>query len=380
MLLDFDIIQNIAMGTNPVAIHNIDNTVTVTYVSEDGQMKGITADTPLGEWDDRVFDAESRISGEINIQSLHIKTIPRYKNAFVWYADGVHRIAINPDSSPLNTSDDPYRLFYGIDSEKLYMNIAQHWELVATTDHTKMKGLEDDSHTQYLNANRHALEPHQELKDGIDTLQEDVDTLQTDIDVLKETPPGTIDLTGYYLKSEIDQLLASFVPPVVAVEAQYVNWAIIGASVYNMTTKSLVASAVLADYSRGGYGTVEVKKEMTFIIKSVIAAAAVVWIGLTYDYTKSNIAIDTDGRVYDFSMKYRSDGRIYYYEAAVEKGSVAITDYTLEGKIKILSDKTVEFYHGSVLVYTSTTKASGAPLYPKCRMWNTSEVTYAKAL
>ena len=46
MVLEFEISQEIAMGTNPVAIHNIDNTVTVNYVSEDGQMKSIESETP----------------------------------------------------------------------------------------------------------------------------------------------------------------------------------------------------------------------------------------------------------------------------------------------------------------------------------------------
>jgi len=369
MLLEFEIIQDIAIGTNPIAIHNIDNTAIVSYVSENGQMKGIETSTPLGEWSNRIFKMPSRISGETNLQSLHTKTIPRYKNVFVWYADGVHRIATDPDSSPLNTSDDPYRLFYGIDSEKLYMNIAQHWEFIATTNHAEMKGLSEDSHLQYLTSTRHALEPHQDLKDEIESLQGDVEKI-------KETPPGTTDLTDYYHKSEIDSKLEALASQDPVAELQYLNWSTIGTySIFNIVTKSLSRTNIDIGYDSGGYGTTAIKNKIIFEIK----ATGGVRCGLVYDYTKNNASTDADGRIFDFFiMVSMLNNAVSFYEGAAAVGQIELATIPIIITFEILEDRTVRVYYGDVLIYTFLTKASNAPLYPKCRFWSASEISNTK--
>jgi len=185
MQLEFEITQIIAQGSNSAVIHNTDNTVSIIYKDNFGALQGLKTETSLGEWNNRIFTPLGKISGELNAKYLRSKAIPGFKSVFVWYSDGLHRIALDPDTSSINTVDDPYRLFYGIDSEKLYMNIAQRWEMVATLKHSLMSDLEKDDHPQYMNEKRHsASAAHQTIQNEINALSQAVAEIKAQLDIL----------------------------------------------------------------------------------------------------------------------------------------------------------------------------------------------------
>lgn len=59
---------------------------------------------------------------------------------------GLNKVAIWPGDFPLYGSKDPYRLYYGIDSQTLYMNVENRWSPVAYLDHDKLNNTGTLSH------------------------------------------------------------------------------------------------------------------------------------------------------------------------------------------------------------------------------------------
>lgn len=48
-----------------------------------------------------------------------------------------------------------HRIYYGTDSQKLYINLGDHWEFIATLRHGLLGELNEDTHLQYFNSVRH---------------------------------------------------------------------------------------------------------------------------------------------------------------------------------------------------------------------------------
>lgn len=58
--------------------------------------------------------------------------------------------------SDIPTADGgPFRLFYAMDTKKLYMVIFGEWQMIGTLKHGLLDGLLQDQHPQYLNDTRH---------------------------------------------------------------------------------------------------------------------------------------------------------------------------------------------------------------------------------
>lgn len=72
--------------------------------------------------------------------------------------DGLSKVAIWPGDFPLYGNNDPYRFYYGVDSETLYMNVENRWVPVSYLSHDKMRDIGTMSHDQLENAIVGALE------------------------------------------------------------------------------------------------------------------------------------------------------------------------------------------------------------------------------
>lgn len=135
MKLEFEYSQNVIAGSDPVLVHNNDNTVDLLYKTGDGKYLRALATTPLGNWKDRTFIVGDMVTAEKDMFNVRAKTITNSQTFFVWQNDGRHRIAAWPDDAPLNSPTTPYRLYFGVDSEKLYMNIADQWAFIGSPNH-----------------------------------------------------------------------------------------------------------------------------------------------------------------------------------------------------------------------------------------------------
>lgn len=161
MQLQFEIQDYIGNGHNPIMVHTPANEVYILYVDSKGDLRAYLTSTPMGSWTDRTFIDAGIVTGDKNIKYLRNTSLPAVQSVFVWKVDNMHKVAYNPNIFPAYDSKSPYRLYYGIDTEKLYMNIAERWEFIGTLRHSLMQELDEDNHPQYLNVDRHdQLERH----------------------------------------------------------------------------------------------------------------------------------------------------------------------------------------------------------------------------
>lgn len=148
MQLEFEFVQSIVQGRNPIVLHGADNNVFVVYTAADGKMKAMLTSTPLGEWEDRIFTDGGVISGEVNDTYLKSKSLTGIQNVFVWKSESSYRIALDPSAFTAEDPTSPYRLYYGTDTEKLYMNIADSWEFIASKKHELLSNIGTKSHAE----------------------------------------------------------------------------------------------------------------------------------------------------------------------------------------------------------------------------------------
>ena len=93
MQLTFEHTQPLGAGTNPACAHFATQTAQVFY-TKDGRLYAISTDTPLGEWESRVFSAPILASEDRNITHMSLKNFPHYGLYGVWWSDDRHRFAI----------------------------------------------------------------------------------------------------------------------------------------------------------------------------------------------------------------------------------------------------------------------------------------------
>ena len=102
---------------------------------------------------------EGQLVTEKNIQSYYVSVLDG-NNLVLMYTtkSGLSKVAIWPGDFPLYGNSDPYRLYYGIDSETLYMNVENRWVPVSYLSHDKMHDVGTLTHEQLESALVGALE------------------------------------------------------------------------------------------------------------------------------------------------------------------------------------------------------------------------------
>ncbi|MFA7017804.1 MAG: hypothetical protein WC239_02285 [Sphaerochaetaceae bacterium] len=160
MQLEFEFNEELTHGTMP-SVYNLPDAVLMTYVRPgDTKMYYLTAPNPDSDsainWKDDVrlylLDDTPRILAlDQNVEWPCVYYIPGVRTYLTWYSEDRHRIAMLPDDDPLYPPESPYRLYYAVDTEILYMNIAEYWQMIGTPHHNLLYDLaEGNPHPQYL--------------------------------------------------------------------------------------------------------------------------------------------------------------------------------------------------------------------------------------
>lgn len=101
---------------------------------------------------------------DINYFNIHVLD---GNNIVLFYTtnDGMTKVAIWPGDFPLYGNSDPYRFYYGIDSETLYMNVENRWVPVSYLSHDKMHDIGTMTHEQLESTIVGALQRISSLED-----------------------------------------------------------------------------------------------------------------------------------------------------------------------------------------------------------------------
>ncbi len=159
MKLKFNAVEELMPGTLP-SVYNLPNSVMLVYVDpNDDKMYYRVSPNPDGvtglRWIDDVGlqllnDDPKLISTDNDVDFPAISYAPAIRAYYTWKSGDRHRISMLPDISHPYDPDETHRLYYGVDSKILYMNISQFWEMISTLQHGLLYGLDQDHHPQYL--------------------------------------------------------------------------------------------------------------------------------------------------------------------------------------------------------------------------------------
>lgn len=144
----FEIEYTYNKRNNAAALHHPDNIFQIYYEDEEENLMMIEAPTPFGDFSDLVFTEPKIIATNFNYHDLLIRRTQRDKLWFIWDFEGDIRIAPWPDESPPYEIDDPYRLYYAVDTLKLYMNINQRWIFIGSPSHELLHKIGIHTHDQ----------------------------------------------------------------------------------------------------------------------------------------------------------------------------------------------------------------------------------------
>ena len=67
---------------------------------------------------------------------------------YLWVRNGSLRMAIIPFDGSVYSPSDIYRIYQALDTDKMYMNIADTWQFVATKNHLNLENAGTLSHDQ----------------------------------------------------------------------------------------------------------------------------------------------------------------------------------------------------------------------------------------
>lgn len=123
-----------------------------------------TAFIDKGDWQDVVLSRPLPVAPDLDVLYTDVIVLPGDdKLRIVWQTEEYHRFAVHVDDGPQHALDSPYRLYYAVDTEKLYMNISETWQFIGSP---KLNNLEDTA-------------------DILGEMSDKISALETEIDLLK---------------------------------------------------------------------------------------------------------------------------------------------------------------------------------------------------
>ena len=153
----------IASNGSCVRFLDIDDYGLIKLILEDGIIKaykGLSRDIS-GE-----FEYLKTITLASDIVSFEARSFDGTHFAIIYTtSSNINYIAIWPGDFPLYGNKDPYRLYYAVDSETLYMNVENRWIPVSYLSHDKMHDIGTMTHEQLENAIVGALQRISSLED-----------------------------------------------------------------------------------------------------------------------------------------------------------------------------------------------------------------------
>lgn len=145
MLINIEDVRIIDGGNSSAIIHNIDNTVDV-FSNENGKLTYNRGSVPLGAWNLLKLENISTTITDSDVTHIRHTSIIDTLSIIVWTDGKSHRILVIPDDLPVYDPTSPYRLYWAVDTEKLYMNLSDTWQMIGTLNHSLMNGSGKYSH------------------------------------------------------------------------------------------------------------------------------------------------------------------------------------------------------------------------------------------
>lgn len=103
----------------------------------------------MGDWSNVSIHEKSDVGYDIDVSMLTAVNIIEELVVVAWLDGNTHRIALYPNQDDnLYDPSTPYRLYYAHDTRKLYQNIADTWQYVATQDHTNLLNAGNFTHDE----------------------------------------------------------------------------------------------------------------------------------------------------------------------------------------------------------------------------------------
>lgn len=144
MLITWESSGELIQGTNAQMYQDDEGVVHLLYLPfAGGQIHESTATVSLGIWDKLEFSAPTPVAPDEGITNLTITHVTDNNIWLLWQTDKAHRFAIDPDDGEILDPTTPYRLFYAVDTEKLYMNISETWQFIGSPNVKTLEGFED---------------------------------------------------------------------------------------------------------------------------------------------------------------------------------------------------------------------------------------------
>lgn len=134
MLINIEDVNIINGGNSSAIIHNIDNTINM-FSNKDGKLTYHSGSVPLGIWNSLKLENINTTITDSDVSNIRHTSIIDTLSIIVWTDGNSHRILVIPDDLPVYDPTSPYRLYWAVDSEKLYMNISDTWQMVGTLNH-----------------------------------------------------------------------------------------------------------------------------------------------------------------------------------------------------------------------------------------------------
>jgi hypothetical protein len=150
MLINIETTQLVPAGNSAGIIHNVDNTVWM-FSEIDGKFTQSQSVAPLGNWNDMTYSNVDVLISDKNVELIRCKSITDVLNIVVWKDGNSHRILAFPDDSPLYDPTAVHRLYWAVDTEKLYMNISDTWQMIGTLKHDLLNDVGTYSHNDIDN-------------------------------------------------------------------------------------------------------------------------------------------------------------------------------------------------------------------------------------
>lgn len=95
-----------------------------------------------GDFAGLIFPTGSLLSADKGVRNIRAKQLIDVKVWLTWEMDDTIREVVIEDE-PDSTTASEYKLYYAVDTEKLYMNISEQWEFIASPRIDLLRGYDE---------------------------------------------------------------------------------------------------------------------------------------------------------------------------------------------------------------------------------------------
>lgn len=141
MELQFEINRTLVSGNNAALYQGTDGSLHLLYKpTVDSAPTYAFAEFTDNDWSTVQPVNQHIATNDKDATDLEIVILPDTKTWFKWHSKGTIRVAIDVDEKEVFDNASPHRLFYAVDSQKLYQNVSDNWEFVASPQIANLEG------------------------------------------------------------------------------------------------------------------------------------------------------------------------------------------------------------------------------------------------